>query len=523
VWVPEGGAVTDAARAAKLEKVLAYAREQNPFWAYTPSDGTISPAAWAFLREVLKPEDVPQTLLGQRQVHASTAAIRCVSGGNRSAKTTLNILEDYIHVTGALPWSMRGWYPREKLRPGRKAVRVLGVDATQLYNTVIPKYQHWCPKEYLANGCWADAFSAKHNRLTLSKGATVYGTIEFLTNEMEVHKMQGVELTRLTIDEECDLDIFRENLKRFATSDRLDVQMGWTPTKGLTWSADLFQTGELQGEARTFDVASFSLCAVTNPAVNLDVLKEIVRGLGDYREVKVALLGSFESLSGLVYGALWQDAVHRVAPFAIPADWCVYRGIDPHMAKPTHCVWVAVDREGQKYVIDAMASTGSMEEVKAEIAERSRGYRLWWSVCDKSADSDHKLFTDFRGQCRNIYKELTRGPHPVSPLHKSEKYTGSIVAGVDAIKKDLQINPQTGRPGLVVFDTPALQPLLRSMKTLERDSFAHEEQKGLRDKIREGPHDDHACLRYLYQYPLVWRAPMTHVPELAPAGAVAVY
>lgn len=509
----------------QLEEVKAeYARE-NPYWFYVPSDGSVSEEGMQLLSDFLKPEDIPQSFIGQKHVHLSTASVRCVSGGNRSSKTVTNCVEDYINMTGELPNSMKGWYPKEKL-PTRwpRSGRVIGVDFTQLHNTVLPKYRQWCPKEFLKKGSWEESFSSQHNRLDLFKSGKKIAQIEFLTNQMEVEKMQGPELDRLTIDEECSLEIFNENLKRFATSDKLDIQMGWTPTKGITWSYDLFTKGQISGVARNFDVDSFALCAVTNPYVKISVLREILAGLSDYREIKVALLGSFESLSGFVYGSLYCDAVHKIEPFDIPSDWLVVRGLDPHMAKPTACLWAAIDHDDNVYVIDSYYQNHDIDTVKQHIAERSASYRKGWSVCDKSADSDHQLFRDTRGLCRNIYKELTRGNNPISPLWKSEKFTGSIVAGVNEIKKYLKVNEVTGKPKMFFFDTPANRMIIQSMKTMERDTYANEEDRGMKDKIKEGPHDMHACLRYIFQYPIRWMPLVVDVPELdMESSNVAVY
>src|SRR3990172_8425623 len=236
----------------QLEEVKAeYARE-NPYWFYEPSDGTVSEEGMQLLRDFLKPEEIPQSFVGQKHVHLSTASIRCVSGGNRSSKTTTDCIEDYINMTGELPQSMRGWYPKEKL-PTRwpRHARVMGVDFKQLNNSVISKYREWAPREFLKGGEWENSFSSQHSRLDLYKNGKLIADIEFVTNEQDVKTQQGVALDRLTVDEECDLEKFNQNLKRFGTSEKLDIQLGWTPEQGITWMFGLFSKGEIEGSKRS--------------------------------------------------------------------------------------------------------------------------------------------------------------------------------------------------------------------------------------------------------------------------------
>jgi hypothetical protein len=339
-----------------------------------------------------------------------------------------------------------------------------------------------------------------------------------MTAQQEKESFGGNPLHKLTIHEECPYEVYTENLLRFVTH-AVRVQMAWTPIFGLTWSWKEFGVGQAQAGTELFKLPN-----VTNKKAKLAALREIARSFAhSYEELKMRLLGEFVSLSGLVYGGLFDANVHVVEPFPIPSDWLVLRGLDPHMAKPTACVWVAVDREEQVYVIDAYYENHDIEQVKADIANKSRGYRTGWSVCDKSADSDHQLFRDMSGLCRNIYRELTRGRDAITPLWKSEKYTGSIVAGVDEIKKALKLHPVTKKPKLVIFKKPELQPLIEAFLSMERDAAVHEEKTGMRDKIREGPHDLHACLRYVFQYPIRWVPVQQSVPELEQESLVAAY
>jgi hypothetical protein len=168
---------------------------------------------------------------------------------------------------------------------------------------------------------------------------------------------------------------------------------------------------------------------------------------------------------------------------------------------------MAVDREGNKYVIGAYLKDADTQELKKDLADRARSYRLGWSIFDKSSDSTIRVFGD-----RNIYLEMTRGENAVPGAFKSDKYTGSINAGVDEIKKDLKVD-EKGRPRLYFFNTPEVKPLIQAMMSIERDTYANEDSKGKKDRIKEGKWDLHACLRYIYQRTVRWLPPQEKMVE----------
>jgi len=277
---------------------------------------------------------------------------------------------------------------------------------------------------------------------------------------------------------------------------------------GNTWVKDkILDSFEENGNS----IECFKLASVTNRFANVEVLEEILKALDTYDEVKMRLLGEFVSISGLVYGKLFNRKVHVIEPF--PLDYnnhIVYRGLDPHLVKPSVCVEVAVDREENEYVVGCYAKDCDTSEIKKDLAERAkeRKYRLGWAMCDKSANSTIKVLGD-----RNIYQELSRGENAVPALFTSDKYTGSINAGVDEIKQRLRLNEKTGKPTLFIFNMPENKPLIQAFETMERDRATNEDKSGVRDKIAEGKWDHHAALRYIHQRTVRWMPQQEDVPE----------
>ena len=252
------------ARAAKkariLEKLeeaksqLDVMHESDPFWFFEPSDGSIPEKGRKFLEKHLKSEDIPVKLDGQVDAFKSMAPVIGASGGNQSGKSTYGAIRAYIQGTGRLPKSLEGVFPEELIpkevsKKNPQAIRVVCVSNKQFLNTVKPTYQKWVPREYLLNSRWKDSYSAEQNTLRLFQPGTQdqIAYIEFMTNNQDVTDFQGPPLDMVIYDEEPKEEIYKENLLRFVTADRLNIHFCWTPTLGLTWTAEKFDGDEEEG------------------------------------------------------------------------------------------------------------------------------------------------------------------------------------------------------------------------------------------------------------------------------------
>lgn len=509
---------------AAYERKIALLKEQDPYWFYTPSDGKIPDDGRRLLEKYLLPDDIPQRLPGQIDALKSLAPIRLVGGGNRSGKSTVLVIDTIIRAIGQVPIALENVYPKEKI-PTKfpRYYRVVGEDyANGILKSLIPLFKFWVPREYLVEGSWEKSYSEKRNTLMLGKKGQLLAEIEFMSNQQDVGSFQGSARHGIRYDEEPREDIRRENLMRMTTNEGIDELYGMTPTKGLTWVADKLAYSEKDEGGQEIDF--IKLPSVTNPKVNFEALDMALREISDYSEVKMRLLGEFVSLSGLIYGGVFDKKVHVIPPFPVgctcgapggthdsKCPWLqfyVVRGMDWHLATDIAVVWMALDALGNRYVVKCLRCTPETTEAKAKIVEHSAGMRMGWTVVDRSVDWDVKAFGGL-----NILKQLKAAPNALLPLRVSEKFDGSILVGVDTIKKDMRINPATKQPALFFFDTPNVRELVHSIRTLERDTYANEDKKGPKDKILEGKHHLHAAFRYLYQYPLRWVPAVDAVPQ----------
>lgn len=469
-------------------------KAQDAYWFYEPSDGSLSPEAIAFAHKWLKPEDIPSHWQGIKQGLSSPKKIVGIFGGNRAGKTIALVIASCAKVTGELPIAMQGVFPDAKL-PKKWPVygRVYGLSSSTIEEVLIPKFKEWMPKSYWNHAGWEHTYNKQDKIIRFYRnGRDFIGHIKFISCEQEVGKTQGVDLSFAHFDEEPPHEFYEEALSRFGTT-KMDIGFFLTPTNGISWLFDtLIQTD-------SEDVACFTVSTLTNKYITIDSLETIMAQLDSYEARKMRLLGEFVSLSGLIYSGecrLIPD-IHVVKPFKMDySEHIVYRGADIHLAKETCVVEMAVLPNNDRVVVGVYWKKGDTDVVKRDLAERAsdRKYRLAWTRYDKSLDYEVKILSDV-----NIIDLLKRPPYAIPAMFPSDKYKGSIDAGVDLIKQDLKINPSTKRPRLFFFDLPEVWMLIKDIQTLEREKATNEAKKGLKDKILEGRKDRHAALRYIYQ------------------------
>lgn len=509
------------------------AKKADPFWYFEPSTGDVTGEAHRILSEYLRPEDIPQRVDGQVDVFSSKSNINLVSGGNQSGKTTSCVIRTFIRATKQIPHALKGIVPQEII-PTKESTRhrIVCEDYTHgILNHNLPVYRQWVPREFLIDGKWEKSYSDKKDTLTLvdPKTKRICATIEFMTNQADVTTFQGPPLDGVVYDEEPRKDIYDENLLRFVTAERMDIMLGMTPTNGLTWVYDEIYENEgtqVDRDGKEKSIRCFQLTSLNNKKANLSVLREIMDRIKIYDHKKMRLLGSWISLSGLIYGGLFHRKDNIIDPHELvkgggyltcncdhvrdhPSldpmrtnhqpgcpflDWIVFRGIDPHLVKETASVFLAINREGLHVIDTCYWRKANTTKIKADLNALARGYRMAWSRCDPSADSTLTVFDN-----RNVFRELSTGADRIPRLRKADKHPGSIKAGVDVIMRLLEINPATGRSNFLIADRPENQLLVTAFRTLQRETHANEEKKGMRDAIAEGKHDMHAALRYILQ------------------------
>lgn len=488
----------------ELLSIFDEAKEADPYYWYVPSNGDLIPQGKEFLEKWIKPEDIPARFDGMDLAFKSNARIIGTFGGNQAGKTLSNAIKTHAKITGEVPKALKGVIPEWKL-PKKWPVygRVYGLSNEVIDEVIVPKFREWMPKKYMKKGQWENSYSKQDKILRYYRKGRFIGQVKFMSYEKDVSKTQGASLWFAHFDEEPPKEFYDECLPRFVANGGkgIDMEFFMTPTNGLTWT---YKTILKKSGVPGSEVECFKIATITNKYADLPTLGKMMEDLDTYEEGKMRLLGEFISLSGLIYTgeSAIDPRLHMIKPFTMPYHrYIIFRGLDPHLSKPTACVEAAIDREGIVYIVGCYKANADTEKVKADLAERTlkRKYRLGWTAYDKSLDYDIKALSDI-----NIIGQLKKPPNAIPAMIPSEKFDGSIKAGIDNIKQYLKLDKYTKKPRLYFFDTSEVWELVEELQTLERDKGLNEARRGMRDKIKEGPKDLHAALRYIFQKPLEW-------------------
>ena len=532
--------------AAHANLVSAYNKD-NPFWSWEANSSEIDEYGKEILARYLRAEDIPKRVDGQLDALLSKANIRGISGGNGGGKTDVDTIDGIIKVTGELPDSLKPYKAQfeNTLRRARNKFirgRVTGIDNKQLNRVVLEAWRKYTPKEYLKGGVWENSYSKEFDVLTLYRDNKPCASVEFMTSEQDPKSGQGSDLDFAKFDEEPKEAAWKETIPRFRMAERLDMSIAWTPTSGLTWATDMFHFGIFDDKTVEGDVSLFKLTAVTNKrslykenGSRSDTIIQMFDGYkataSSYEEMKMRLLGEAVSLSGLVYGNLFSDKLHLKEPFYENLKdyekslYLTVYGIDPHAVTPTAIVFVLIDRDNNCYIDRCIKGSWDTDEIKFNFWKTVNAYkyRMGWGAADKSSNSTSIAFG-----ARNIFKEIKTPTYRAAnkniavygyddslrvmikalpSLRESEKFDGSIKAGIDEIKKRLREPTR-----LFIINRPENKELITAFKTLERDTFRNED-KGEKDRIKEGRHHMHAALRYVFQFPVNWFPTQIQVPK----------
>src|SRR5574341_152437 len=176
-------------------------------------------------------------------VHLSTAREIAIVGGNRSGKSDTMLAELAIQMTGHIPISLQGYYPKEKIKAPIRA-RVVCNSLTDTLEPVIkPKLRWdqwngvgdpkdgrghwgWIPQHCLKGGTWESAYSEKYrtvyaavdNHWVGSDGSVNsmrgWSSCQFLSYDQDLSAFMGSSMHFVGHDELPPADIYRENRMR---------------------------------------------------------------------------------------------------------------------------------------------------------------------------------------------------------------------------------------------------------------------------------------------------------------------
>lgn len=192
-----------------------------------------------------------------------------------------------------------------------------------------------------------------------------------------------------------------------------------------------------------------------------DIMKMIANYSEEDKQARV--YGKFQHLTGLVFKE-FSRKVHVIKPFNIDKDnYCVYERLDTHPRNPDACLWVAVDRQGTKYVVDELYVESTLSELSTRIKQKASQYRIIDRKIDPSA------YIEDQHTNKSLAKDLYTLGLNYLPASKSRSHA------IQSIHNALDYREMGGTvtkpPELFIFDT-----CLRTIWELEH--WQYHEYKG---------------------------------------------
>jgi hypothetical protein len=480
------------------------------------------------------------------KVHASVSREIGVQGGNKSGKTATMLAEAAIQMTGVVPRSLPD-YPRRKLHPPIR-VRLVVTSLTSAWDVNLklklqhwewsgrpngddlvgdPDYGHWgfIPPSHLVHGDWMQSWSERHRVLTLTNGST----LQVMAHEQSLQDFNQGAFDLIVEDEIPPEDVHRANRLRVMerggqlltggtpSDDRANVAAGWFFDQVL---APGLERGD-PGDPEVFAVALWTEQNRTLDPANIDF---VAKGLTPEQR-RARLHGEAIHLGGLIFpgfqerpaewcfrcgarvrlrgGVCPEDGGTDVTgyshvwdagdlPDGPPRDWPILFYLDPHQARETACLWVAVDPSDGWWALAELEVGGDARAVKAAVEglEAERG----WTVLARTGDpkitaQTNQFAREFRGEAFTIRRAFED-----VGFYFDDANTNFTVAR-DRVLQAFQPNPYTRAPRLRVHEScRKLRYQLGHFVWLDR---ARREPTATKEQPSRAHSDFPALLRYL--------------------------
>ena len=267
--------------------------------------------------------------------------------------------------------------------PYLKRGRII-TDSALVDKNVVNELKFWFPK-----GEYKTSKGGKHYE---SKWETKTGwEFDIMTYQQDASEFEGVTLGWAWFDEPPPDAILKATIARMRRGGIIIITA--TPISGSAHLYDMFAKGEVEVEVvlregeepvkiirSVYHVTADVESACKEHGVRGHLAHEdIARMVAEYPEdeMQARAYGKFAHLIGLVFKKFDRN-VHVIPPFNInDRDFVVYQYLDPHPRNPDAALWLAVDRKGNRYVIDELwYQPDDVPDLAAKIKSKDTQYRI---------------------------------------------------------------------------------------------------------------------------------------------------
>jgi phage terminase large subunit len=413
---------------------------------------------------------------GQYEVAKDTHRFRVICAGRRWGKSVLSrlIVYDWATKEPGLYWIVSPTYKQARMIHWREILKEIPKD--------------WIERTINSQG--SEAIYLKNGSIIELKGAE------------NPDNLRGVKLRGIVVDEIASIKnwewLWSEVLRPTLTDYSAPAIFISTP-KGFNHFYELYQ----RGEDGMGDYMSWRFTTYDNPMISE---REIETAKAELTEETFAqeYMADFRQYTGLVYKE-FNPEIHVVKPFDIPSDWDVYGGMDFGSTNPTVHLWIAVDKDKNKWIFDEHYVSGRTIDYHTGII---RSNQYFGRLSNSYADPSGKQWID---------EFATRGLY-VTPAIKE---TGTaqdkwVLYGIEKVREQLKALPghyvgQLGKdhqPKMFVFNT-----CKNTINEFQNYSWKEKKQDHLNEPDQVEKSMDHSMDALRYFVVSYKTAPKVEVPQ----------
>jgi len=402
--------------------------------------------------------------------------IRLITGGNRTGKSTVGVIEAISHVMGFRPDGNRDYLP-----PGAVDILAMVNDRRKSVDKILmKKIRSFCPKDWIThvkNG--TDGFP---EILTFRTGSRLFiGSYKQDAATYEGHDWHGV-----WFDEPPPRPVF------------VSIRRGCLDHGGRIWftltplSCPWIYT-ELYAKADSDRISTFHLDLMDNPHIPEEEKLLFIADLNP-EEIEARIHGKFSHLSGSIFPTFSRDK-HTVDDFTIPDEWPRFMVMDPHDRRPSYIAWFAVNPRDQ---IICYREWPRDEFAKIKTAHKSvRDY----TAIIRTEEGSEKLYE------RIIDPNFGKTPSVMTGNTLIDEYANHGLDFYAEINNDIQLGHQRiherlrtdiGEPKLVV--AKSCRNMIWAFENYIWNTRDMEKEYGARERPDETGKDMIDALRYLLDY-----------------------
>lgn len=246
--------------------------------------------------------------------------------------------------------------------------------------------------------------------------------IDIMTYEQDVKEFESATVSVIWFDEPPPEPIFKACVSRLRKGGLIFITA--TPLTGSAWLYDQIICGTTQSltEKMMLQITSSIKENGTDSLPQTDLYAMVERGqrafieaemednciehgvrgilkhqdiermIGEYNEedLQARVHGKFQHLTGLVFKS-WNRAMHGVKPFILnKKEWSVIELLDPHPRVNDAVLYCAVNRLGQKLIVDELFIDTDTPGLVSAILSKRESYRIVDQIADPSAFTEDK-------------------------------------------------------------------------------------------------------------------------------------